>query len=496
MRPDPSLLAALLPLAALSLGCAAPTGGGGGGAGEAAEGDGDGGAGGGTGGGAGGGAGERTEEPALVAAALGEDDGADLRAPGRGLAPAVDLLASPDALDAAAGAARLVYAPVGLGAFRGGPIDAATLDALQAGLRGLEARGLHAILRFHHARPGDGTDAPATVIATHLAQLGPLLADAPAVLIVQAGFLGDGGGWTDSAHGHLDSAAVPSAVVEALLAALPPEVPLQVRTPAWKLALTGGPVTVEQAFSGAPAARTGHHNDCVLGSDTDGGTYPPEAVAEWTAFVTGESRFVPVGGALCAANLPRTDCAAAHAELSALGFVYLAGAPHPEVWAAWEAGGCAESLAARLGHRLVVTAAQASAEVAPGGLLRVVVDLENTGFAPTVRAQDVALVVGTASGAEVLPLPFVDTRRLAGGARLRLDLGVRVPAGTDAEVVSLALRLSDPLLPGDPRAAVPLGGALDFDPSSGDNLLFPSVPVRARAPGAREPTADTWALAP
>lgn len=481
----------------VGLGCA----GAGPGRGPAADGaTADGGAGGGPdGGGAGdggGGGGDPSVEPALVDAALPADDGADLRAPGRGFAPEVDLLGPPEALAAAAGGARLVYARVGLGDYRSGPLDAAALDAVEAGLTALEDARLHAILRVHYTGEDSAADAPAPVVAAHLEQLAPLLAEAPSLLAVQAGFLGADGSWSESAHGHLDSPELPAAVVDALLRALPAEVPVQVRTPVWKHTLTGGPVTADTAFSGVPAARVGHHNDCALSSDTDGGTYPPDAVAAWTDFVAAESRFVPVGGEVCAPNPPRTDCAGALATLESLGFVYLTEATDPAVRAAWSDGGCADTLAARLGHRLVVRAARASEAVAPGGVLRLVVDLENTGFAPTVRAQHVVLVVGTPDGEVLLPLDFVDTRRLAAGRQLRLDLHVQVPAGTDAPGVSLALRLTDPLFPGDPAMAVPLGRAAGFDPSTGDNLLFPSVRVDRAAPGARDPTADLWGLLP
>lgn len=434
------------------------------------------------------------DEPPLVALELGADAGPGLD-PERGWMDWIDLTDDSADYGAVRSAGRTVaYAGVSLAAARQDPIDADRLAAIDAGLDRVRAAGLKVVLRFHYTDGDDRDDAPMDVILGHVAQLAPLLQEhGDVILVLQAGFIGAWGEW----HGSVNDNDTPDAralLLGELLDALPADRMVQVRTPMFKAEAFGGPLEAAAAFGDTPAARVGHHNDCLLASDTDLGTYAEDDIDGWRGFVAAESAFVPHGGETCALNAPRTDCESAVAELQLLGTRFLNALYHPDVLAGWEAEGCAADISDGLGHHLVVQEAALSEAVAPGGLARLELTLENTGWGALVNPRDLVLVVSGAPAEVRLPLDEVDLRRLGPGQRARIVLGIRVPVDAEpgARVLSLWMPDPAPSLREDPRYALRLGNAGAFDGVTGRNALG-ALLVDADAPGATSPTADAWA---
>lgn len=387
----------------------------------------------------------------------------------------------------------LAYAGVSLGSTRGAPIEAARLEAIDAGLDRVRAAGIKVVLRFHYTEGDVLDDAPVDIILGHIAQLTPLLQDhADVIYVLQAGFIGARGEWHGSTSGN-DTEVARALVLSALLEALPGDRMVQVRTPMFKAEAFGGPLTASRARSGEAAARVGHHNDCLLASDTDLGTYAADDVPGWRAFVAAESRFVTHGGETCALNAPRTDCPEAIEELKLLNTRFLSAAYHPDVLAAWDEQGCAETVAAGLGHHLVLNEAWVSEAVAPGGLARVDLRIENRGWGASVNARELFLVVSGSPDDVLIPLDEVDLRLVGPGETARLLVGIRVPvdAAPGARVLSLWMPDAAPSLRQDPRYSLRLGNAGAFEEASGRNVLGPLV-VDAEAKGSTRATADAW----
>jgi hypothetical protein len=117
--------------------------------------------------------------------------------------------------------------------------------------------------------------------------------------------------------------------------------------------------------------------------------------------------------------------------METLRFAYLHEGYHPDVLARWESEGCLDEVRRRLGHRLVVRAVEAPAELSPGARLRVRIELENLGYAPpyTTRRLRVVLRSGDASHTlEPATATGADSRTWAPGATHTLELTATLPA--------------------------------------------------------------------
>jgi hypothetical protein len=455
------------------------------------------GAGGGDDGGSGSGTGDGGDDAPDVLDLDVPEEGGALLDPERGLLTWVDLTdPSDDYTWVRAQGYTLVYAGVSLAAFRDAQLDGDFIEALDASLDRIRAAGIKVVLRFTYTEDGVLDDAPMEVTLGHVSQLAPVLqGHGDVIAVVQAGFLGAWGEWHASSNGHFDDPAVWQGFLSALLEAVPADRMLQVRTPMFKAEAIGGPLTADQAFAETALARVGHHNDCLLASDTDLGTYAEDDVEGWKSFVATESRFLPHGGETCALNPPRTDCAESMAELERLQTSFLNALYHPDVLATWADQGCAETIATHLGHRLFLSEAAVSEAVAPGGLARLRLTLENRGWAPLFSPREAVLLVIGEEGATEVPLTGLDLRHLAAGEQVRLDLALRTPADAPDGDRVLALWLPDPApqLRGDPRYALRLANDGVFDDSGGWNVLA-MLPVQQGASGPVTVTATEWAL--
>lgn len=417
--------------------------------------------------------------------------------PERGFYATADLLAEDDLSWVRAGGHTLVHSYVRLDDHRAGSLPESLLDRLDAGLGRARDAGIEVVLRFAYnfgPYPDSEPDAPEEVILGHIAQLEPVLrADADVIAFVQAGFIGAWGEWHTSTNDLLADPAVRRRILERLLDALPAGRSVLLRYPPYKEEMYGGPLDDATAFSGSFAARTGHHNDCFLASDTDLGTYPSDAIERWKSYLEADTRYVPMGGETCAPNPPRSECASALEEMARLHWSFVNDDYHEEVLAGWERGGCRAELERRLGYRLVLVAASTPDAVRPGGSFRLRVALANEGFAAPMNPRPVLVVLdGPARVAAELP---VDVRRWLPGSHA-LEVRLRLPSSLPEGDYRLALALpaADPRLAERPEYAVRLAndGVWDGD---GLNVLSP-LRVADSAPGERVEDATTLELLP
>jgi hypothetical protein len=353
---------------------------------------------------------------------------------------------------------RLGNARIRLDAFRDAPIDPALLAELERGFDRVRRAGLKLVLRFQYNN-GSGADPPLERVLQHLDQLAPIVArHADVIAVLQAGFIGAWGEWHNSISG-LTARPARSAILGRLLEILPASRSVQVRSPVFK---TDAPVA---------AARIGHHNDCLLGSDSDRGTYP-EPVDRWRAFLADDSRSVPVGGESCLAAPPRTGCTAAIRELRAFHWSYVNRSYHPDVVAGWRREGCMDEIARDLGYRLVVRRASWPREVAPRQVIDVELAIENLGYAAPFNPREVALVVGSGDRRSAIPLPDIDPRRWSPGQVHRHTVRIELP-GLDPGDHPIALWLPDPapMLRPWPAYAIRLSNRDLWRAETGDNRL-------------------------
>ncbi|HVV85564.1 MAG TPA: DUF4832 domain-containing protein [Kofleriaceae bacterium] len=411
---------------------------------------------------------------------------AELLNPERGFYQGYDLRAAGNAGSVRANGRTLAITMVHLDAYRNAPLDAALLDSLTRGFAAARAGGIKVILRFAY-NSSMTDDAPRDRILGHITQLTPLLrANADVIAVMQAGFIGAWGEWHSSTNG-LDNTADRSAILNAILTALPASRQVAIRTPMFKDAIfPGGPLTEEEAYRGTPRARVGHHNDCFLASATDLGTYDPP-VNQWMAYVAQDGLYTAVGGETCGVYAPRSACAPALAEMSEKHWSYLNSEYNQAVIAGWDTGGCSAEIRRRLGYRFVLTSAMHNQAVAPGGELEVGFDVVNRGFASPFNARPVDIVLSGPGTRVVARLGGIDARQWKAGEVTSVAARLRVPATLAAGTYKLAVRLPDdsPSLADDPRYAIRMANDEVWDEATGDNVLTDSLTIDPTAPGPR-----------
>ena len=430
--------------------------------------------------------------PQRVTVSFRPDTG-DVLNPGRGLFRWIDLQGDSvgDLATLRADGMTLGFAPVSLAAYRNAPLPQSLLQELTDGFDRVRAAGVRVVLRFRYSDDARGLDTDLARVLAHIAQLGPLVtANADAIAALEAGLIGAWGEWHSSANG-LDTPENRAAILQALLDATPPDMFVLVRTPMYKDAAVGGPVTEAAAFSGLPVARVGLHNDCFLASDDDFGTYE-YPVADWKDFAAQDSRFVPVGGETCNPNPPRSDCPTAEAELALFHFSYLNTGYHPDVIAAWQSQGCFPSIQRRLGYRLVLAEATLWDTVHAGDEVELQVWLENEGMATLYRERPVVAVLIGGGRRYEAALAGVDPRDWAPGRAIVLDVAPRLPCDLPAGSYDLALHLPDPSarLAGRSEYAIRFANQGTWDAAGAENVLYRDLTVLAPQPGCDPGAAD------
>ena len=392
----------------------------------------------------------------------------------------------------------LVHVYFRLDDYKDGPLPEELLSLVRRTFDQARRAGIKTVPRFTYSFPkGEdyrATDAPLPIVLDHIDQLGPLLAENEDVIaFLEAGFIGAWGEWHDSTNG-LDNAAAKTAILERLLGALPPSRAIVLRYARDKQAIFGRttPIGAAEAFSGAPVARIGHHNDCFLASVNDWGTYRPDdpaSLAAQKAYLRAENAFLPQGGETCNAAAdaqPFIPCEKAVPELALLRWSQLNRDYHPEVLALWAREGCLGEISRRLGYRLRLTSASFPKATAPGGRLRGSIALVNDGFASPYNTRGVELILRDRRSKRVHVVPLRDDpRRWGAGEAQSVAIDTTLPAGIAPGTYDLLLNLPDPAprLRGRPDYSIRLANPGSWEAATGYNALGIAVTVESSAAG-------------
>ncbi|WP_020575898.1 DUF4832 domain-containing protein [Actinopolymorpha alba] len=393
-------------------------------------------------------------------------------------------------------------------------IDSRYLDLMRADFASARAAGVKLILRFAYAQPRDDWpyqppygDAPKSRVLKHIAQLAPVLrGNADVIEVVQAGFIGLWGEGYYTDHFVADPSD-PGTVTEqdwanrrevylALLKALPADRMIQVRTMQMKQKALGRPsgvegaLTAEEAFTGGPAARIGHHNDCFLASPDDFGTFLSDPITLDQEYLAQETRFVPAGGETCNVNPPRSEWPSAAAELARYHYSYLNADYNRAVLNSWGEG--LVEAKRRLGYRFRLTQGSFTDGVRPGRSFTVNLALRNDGWAAPFSRRGVELVLQGERRSYAFSVK-ADPRRWEAGTTA--NLSVRACAALPPGRYQLLLNLPDPApslrsqapLPGTQTSynaayAIQLANQGVWQPRTGYNDLRHTLVVDAKQP--------------
>jgi Domain of unknown function (DUF4832)/Domain of unknown function (DUF4874) len=390
----------------------------------------------------------------------------------------------------------LVLVEMDLRDFKDREISPEKLDELRHAFATARKNGLKVILRAAYGFTGrDYRADPKDLgrIMGHIGQLRAIFeADRDVLASVQAGFLGPWGEWHGSSHGDPPSLEARRAVLFGLLKAVPAPIPVQVRRPMFIRDLfasePGGPdLTAKAASEQTPLSRTGWHDDALLSLPTDMGTYAERGWnrARELRWCENHGRYAPFGGETVPSSA-RTPVEQVVRELEQLHATYLNSAYHRGTLDGWRTAeyhgeNAYRHIERRLGYRLVADRLRYPAAAAPGGTMRIELELRNVGFAAPHLPREAAVVLSQGEIRYRVVAADADPRLWSPNGVIHLNCDLRLPPDAPRGLWKLSLHLADPSprLRDDGRYAIRLGNdEIRFSEKSGWNTLTEDVEIR------------------
>ena len=368
---------------------------------------------------------------------------------------------------------RLFY----LDTFVKSPISSNYLACIQSDFDSIRAQGDKAIVRFAYGknRRRPFSEPTKAQILTHIAQLKPLLKkNCDVIAVLQQGLIGAWGEgyFTDNFYTNGQATAQNwqdrADVLSALLAALPPERMVQVRTPQMKQKFVHGPAAPMNsapldpalAFDGSNNARIGFHNDCFMASANDYGTFAsndlnskttPQDSANLRNYLAQETRFAPMGGETCAVYSPTDDCASvggeADTDMAFSHYSFLNEQYNVNVNNQWAVHGCIENIKRQLGYRFELISGIFRTEARPGQVIPMTLTFQNVGFASPYNPRGIELILrNTATGQKFFAelSRHADARHWLPGSNCVLNAQLSLPADMPRGHYEYLLNLPDP----------------------------------------------------
>lgn len=357
----------------------------------------------------------------------------------------------------------------------------AVLKTIETDFANHRKAGLKTIVRFCYNYTGTESSSvkepEVELVLRHIAQVAPLLTEySDIIYVLQAGFIGSWGEWSISTHFSRDSDR--RKVVDALLAALPKDRQIALRTPAFKRRVFGTKVrdtiNVTTAFDGSDLSRVGGHNDCFLANGTDAGTYGDATDRlQWER----DSRYTIMGGETCIPDKNYCNCENGIRSLERFHWSYLNSGYNTKCLDIFKAEGCLDEVYKRLGYRLFLEKAYFGEDLRPGGLMDLKLAVRNNGFASLMNPRQVEIVLrkhGSSTPLQIYSLD-IDPRRVQAASSAVWAEKLRLPAALQSgDLYDVFLNLPDPSpsLYGNPDFSVRLANTDVWEEATGYNHIY------------------------
>ncbi len=368
------------------------------------------------------------------------------------------------------------------------------LDLMQADFDKIREAGLKIIPRFAYSSAASGTDvvpiygdASKERILSHLNQLSNVLrSNSDVIALMQAGFIGLWGEWWFSDHFQPDDDWSDRAdILTGILDVLPSSRTVQLRTPRYKQNIFNvfDPVSQGTAHDQSNQTRTGHHNDCFVSSESDGGTYVDTTTE--LPYLEEETKWVAMGGETCDFNFladpapNRLECATALAELDRFNWSYLNQDFYKPTLQKWLGDGCFSEINKRLGYHLTLLNGIYDDQVNPGGKFKYSFQLKNDGFSAPFNPRVVELIFRHTDGSTHTVELTDDPRFWLSGETHTVKGEFSIPANIKKGEYELLLNLPDPepQLRNRPEYSIRLANEDIWDVETGYNRLDHTVKV-------------------
>jgi len=376
-------------------------------------------------------------------------------------------------------------------------IPSAVLEGFDEDMQVLRDLGMKCILRFAYTEETyknkgveSGKDATLEIVQSHISQFAShWQSNADVIYVFEAGFVGAWGEWYYSDNfGNKVSTMNESrrAVVDALLAAVPTDRYVQLRTPLFKTGYVGDtePLTAEEAYTDIPKARLGHHNDAFLYNYDNMGTYSDTATQK--PYVAKETFYVPMGGET---DIEDEELAAewatydkTTAEMSRMHWSFINGYYSPEVTSMWRGNGTFDELNRKMGYRYQLVNGMFDEEAAQGGKLSVQLNIRNAGYAPLYNERPAYIVLKAGSAEYSIRMESDPRSWLPNGEITAVNEQLTVPTDVPEGTYDLYLYLPDAYetIAGDARFAVRFANENVWDAGTGMNALNASVTITGK----------------
>lgn len=372
--------------------------------------------------------------------------------------------------------------------FRTKQLSDAVLNQINSDFDLFRQNGCKAILRFSYTNDNDNypiKDATPAIWQRHLEQLKPILhANADVIAVVQAGFMGAWGEWYFSSQGTGNgiSQNTKNALIDQLLDAVPAERFVQLRTPEYKTKYLGDSqaLTAEEAFTGTPKARLGHHNDAFLYQADNMGTYSNRE--KDMAYLAQECLYLPNGGET---DVYKEDVYKgwatgdkAQAEMAQLHYSYLNQGYAELTLNHWRQDGSFDKLDMHMGYRFQLVNATFADSATADDSLAIEINIANVGYASPYNARHAYLILKNEEHAYSLPIAS-DPRWWQSGQTTTIRENLFVPRKVQPGTYSMHLHLPDayPSIAADPRFAIHMANENVWDSQTGYNSLNAQVTI-------------------
>ena len=380
------------------------------------------------------------------------------------------------------------------------------LNAFDEDMAVLRSKGMKAIIRFSYTESESGDDAAWDIVKQHIAQYkSHWQANADVIFCFQAGIVGAWGEWYYTQNYGNQQSSMNSArrlVVDSLLAAVPADRCIQLRTPKFKTGYVGNsqPLTETEAYSGSAKARLGHHNDAFLYDYDNMGTYSDTAKEK--PYLAQETLYVPLGGETDITKESLAQQWATYdktiAEMSRLHWTFIQSGYAETTTNMWRNNGTFDELNRRMGYRFQLVNGTYSDQVAAGGKLSVNMQIRNAGFAPLYNERPAYIVLKNGSKTYPLKLNADPRRWKPNGVVTTVNEQLTVPSNVPAGSYQLYLYLPDAYasIASNPKYAVRFANSNVWESSTGMNKLNASVTVTGGGTPVDPPTPGDAILLP
>jgi len=393
----------------------------------------------------------------------------------------------------------VILLEVDLKAFLTGPISDAKLTEIKNAFAQARKYGLQVMFRAAYDYTGLANCEPKSldIITGHISQLKSIFTLNEDILYcVQAGFLGPWGEWHSSYYGASPSLVARKTVLFALMNAVPKSRAIQIRRPMFIRDIfanePGGNVLTEQtAFSGSRLSRTGFHNDALLSTADEYGTYVDplynrQAELNW---VDNHNKYVPFGGEtdfLGSNSDPKNaifELNKLHAQVVNIDYI-------PSVINKWKSTtfngvNTFDYISNTLGYRFILKDAQINADVSKGGALRLVMNIKNEGFGNLINERDVQIILSNGTKSYVASVNEDPRKWYRENGVMTKDLYFSIPSNIANGNWSLYLNLpsASQSLSGNHEYSIRLANTGVWDAAKGYNLIKSGISIDATTTG-------------